>query len=58
LSNEISILCATVPSNPTKPSTENVLEKVLFDWTAPTGNGLSIISYTVLIQKSDNFYVE
>jgi hypothetical protein len=58
LSNEISILCATVPSIPTKPTTENVLEKVLFDWTSPTGNGLSITSYTVLIRKSDNSYAE
>lgn len=58
LSNEISILCATVPSIPATPLTENILEKVLFDWTAPTGNGLSISSYSVLIRKSDNSYAE
>ena len=35
LSSEVSILCATIPSIPTTPTTTNVLDKVLFDWIAP-----------------------
>jgi hypothetical protein len=58
LSSEISILCAYVPSNPATPTTTNTLDKVQFDWVAPINNGLPIISYTVLIRKSDNSFAE
>ena len=57
-SNEISILCATIPSVPATPANYNVLNQVRFDWTAPTQNGLAITSYTVLIRRSDNQYAE
>ena len=58
MSSEISIICATVPSIPATPSSSNVLEKVHFDWVAPTSNGLAITSYTVMIRKSDNSFAE
>jgi len=57
-SNELSILCATVPSVPATPVNSNILNQVKFDWTAPAENGLAITSYTVLIRSSDNQYTE
>ena len=57
-SNELSILCATVPSVPATPANSNILNQVKFDWTAPAENGLAITSYTVLIRSSDNQYTE
>jgi len=57
-SNELSILCATVPSVPATPTNSNILNQVKFDWTAPAENGLAITSYTVLIRSSDNQYTE
>jgi len=53
-SNELSILCATVPSVPATPANSNILNQVKFDWTAPADNGLAITRYTVLIRQSDN----
>lgn len=57
-SNEIAILCATVPSVPATPINSNALDQVVFDWTASAENGLSITSYTVLIRRSDNQFAE
>ena len=57
-SDEIVILCATVPEVPATPTTTNVLEQVVFDWSTPVNNGLPVTSYKVLIRQSDNQYEE
>lgn len=58
LSEEVIILCATVPVAPATPTTTNALEQVIFDWVAPDNNGLPITSYTIMIRKSDNLFAE
>ena len=57
-SSSVSILCATVPSKVTTPTTSVINNQVLLDWVAPSSNGLPITSYTVLIRKSDLVYTE
>jgi len=54
MSDEVTIICATVPSTPAVPTTMNLLDKVVFDWDEPASNGLPITSYTVLIRGADN----
>jgi len=54
LSDEVSILCATVPSVPDSLTSTNALDQVIFDWSEPASNGLTITSYTVMIRKADN----
>jgi hypothetical protein len=58
MSDEVTIICATVPSTPAVPTTMNLLDKVVFDWDEPASNGLPITSYTVLIRGADNQYYE
>jgi len=48
-SQEIAIICATIPSVPATPTTANTNSKILVDWVAPANNGLTITSYSVLI---------
>jgi hypothetical protein len=57
-SQEISIICATIPSIPATPTTSNINANILVDWVAPSNNGLVINSYSVLIQKSDSLWSE
>lgn len=57
-SYEISIICATTPSVPATLISQNILDYVQLSWVAPSSNGLAITSYTVLIRKSDNTYIQ
>jgi hypothetical protein len=57
-SEEVAILCATVPEVPAAPTTTNALDQVIFDWSTPVNNGLEVTSYKVLIRQSDNQYEE
>ena len=56
-SSSVSILCATVPSQPTPPSTTVVNSDVIFDWEKPNENGTPITEYKVYIRKADLTYV-
>lgn len=56
-SSEVSILCATVPSKIATPTTTVVNSDVIFDWDAPSANGLPITEYKVLIRKSDLVFI-
>jgi len=47
-----SILCATVPSTPTTPSTHVEGGDVIVSWVLPRENGLAITSYTITIETS------
>lgn len=44
-SDEVTIICATVPEVPSPPTTSNVNEFVQIDWVPPVSNGLPITSY-------------
>ena len=57
-SEQVAILCATIPSKIATPSTTVVNSDVIFDWDVPSSNGLPITSYTVTIRKSDLVYAE
>jgi large repetitive protein len=46
-SEATTILCATVPSTPSTPSTYVINSDVIVSWAAPLDNGLPITSYTV-----------
>jgi hypothetical protein len=56
-SEELSILCATVPSQPNTPTTTVTGDEVIFDWSAPVDNGSPIIGYKVYIRDADYAYV-
>lgn len=50
------ILCATIPSKPSAPSTYVVGGDVIVTWVKPKTNGLAITSYTVYVQQADTQY--
>lgn len=52
-SNEVAVLTAINPDEPSAPSTSVSGDNVIITWTAPNDNGLQIQAYTVLIQKKD-----
>ncbi len=51
------ILCATVPSTISTPTTTVVANNVIFDWNAPSANGIAISGYKVYIRKADLSYI-
>ena len=52
-SDDFSILHAVAPEVPNTPTTSNSGINVVIDWSAPTSNGSTITSYTILILQSD-----
>jgi len=54
-SSTVVILAASTPSKPNAPVTiwSNQNNAVTVTWTEPSSNGTPILSYTVLIRKSD-----
>ena len=54
-SNILSVLIASKPSRPSAPTTvwNNAEGSVTIQWTEPTTNGGTILSYEILIRKSD-----
>ena len=48
-SSDFSILHAIAPEVPSTPTTTNSGSNVIIDWSAPTSNGSTITSYTLLI---------
>lgn len=53
LSQPVSILCATIPSQPTAPVTSVSTSFVTITWATPVTNGLPITSYSIYIRKGD-----
>jgi hypothetical protein len=51
------ILCASVPSIISTPTTTVVANNVIFDWNAPSSNGIPISGYKVYIRKADMSYI-
>jgi hypothetical protein len=56
-SDEVVILCAAVPSTVITPTTTVVADNIIFDWDAPSANGISISGYKVFIRKADLAYI-
>lgn len=54
----ITVLCATIPSVPAPPTTTNLNNLIVVSWNAPSGNGLVITSYTILIQTITGSFVQ
>jgi hypothetical protein len=57
-SQDIELLCASIPSKPALNTVANLLDSIYIDWDAPADNGLPITSYTVLTQKTDGSFVQ
>lgn len=53
---ELTLICATVPLAPSAPTTTTVNEVVVVDWTAPSDQGTPITAYKVYIRQLDLEY--
>lgn len=49
-SQEIELLCATKPAQPSPPTTTTVNDQVIVSWTAPDNMGTPIFNYKVFIR--------
>jgi hypothetical protein len=56
LSDPVQILCATIPSTPSAPTTSVSNADVIVTWSAPLANGTPILGYRVLIMQSNLIY--
>ena len=53
-STAVSILCATITSRPSAPTTHVNVNNVIVTWTAPlSDNGAAVTAYQVLIRQAD-----
>lgn len=53
MSDEISILCASVPFQITAPITTVSSINVVIDWSEPNSGGSPITSYIIEVQRDD-----
>lgn len=57
-SDTLTLLCAVKPSIPQNTITDNSGSDVIITWIAPEANGSPILSYSILIGKSDDSFSE
>jgi hypothetical protein len=55
-SDFVSILCATMPARPAKPTSTVFENQVLIDWSAPSDQGTPIQGYNIYFKKSDGTF--
>ena len=58
LSEEFSILCATVPAMPNEPETSTIGSQLTISWEAPFDSGSPLTGYKVFILASSGNFIE